>query len=536
MSRAELKRLLRAADAAIGPTLRDSPAARECLEALGAWLVAVAKQADDASSTSSARPADEQQPIREERSETSRPGEGEHHSGRTVSRGIVPLKIGDAVAHLHVEGGTAEIGRARQAADISDDEPAAQSASPADISLDLIVERCRLKAESCLVFTRRRAVEGDHEREREIVQQMNELIAQAKSLEDCFLWMFWRERTQPSDEVIAEIGKCYNALGDAAAFLSETETAPPETVTRADTESAFLALAHASAALRLAVEDTWLSTPDADQAEAHAWLLRETRSRRIYIPRYMSLDDPPERGSAESVVQHVAALRNEWTARRDAYDAIEREIKRIAYHASRATRSGGAPDEHDLARIAETLPKLDALGVRPTDKRLRDAVPERIARELPSDRSPFIAAFIAAYDQALATVGSQREPAAGPREWSGQVLEVRELLEARRIVIIGGEPRQDAIARMREAFALREVDWISLREHASAEPMRAPIARDDTALVVVIVKLAGHLHVDEARRCATRNNRPLVMLTGGYNPEQIAEAVLAQASERLTAG
>jgi hypothetical protein len=64
--------------------------------------------------------------------------------------------------------------------------------------------------------------------------------------------------------------------------------------------------------------------------------------------------------------------------------------------------------------------------------------------------------------------------------------------------------------------------------------MRAPILRAETSLVMVLVKLAGHLHMEEAARYARMAGKPCIYLRAGYNPEQVAEAVLQQASAQLS--
>lgn len=61
-----------------------------------------------------------------------------------------------------------------------------------------------------------------------------------------------------------------------------------------------------------------------------------------------------------------------------------------------------------------------------------------------------------------------------------------------------------------------------LSEHGSAEPLRAPIARPETSVVLLLIKLTGHLHAESARQFARDSGKPSVHLTAGYNPEQIA--------------
>jgi len=51
--------------------------------------------------------------------------------------------------------------------------------------------------------------------------------------------------------------------------------------------------------------------------------------------------------------------------------------------------------------------------------------------------------------------------------------------------------------------------------------------------VIVLARLTGHHHADEARDYAREADVPVVTMPGGYNPEQVAEQVLQQAGDRL---
>ena len=63
--------------------------------------------------------------------------------------------------------------------------------------------------------------------------------------------------------------------------------------------------------------------------------------------------------------------------------------------------------------------------------------------------------------------------------------------------------------------------------------MAAPIQRPNTAVVLLLIKLTGHQHADEARDYARRAGVPCISMKSGYNPEQVADAVLEQAAEQL---
>lgn len=125
-----------------------------------------------------------------------------------MSSGIVPLKLGDTLVHVPLSGTTQELGRARLAAIEPKDAPDAAASDFADrteIDLAMIEERCRLKAASCRLFVEKRAAAGDPDREYEVRQRMNKMIADAKAKPDCFLWVFWRERTPPDDAALVRI-------------------------------------------------------------------------------------------------------------------------------------------------------------------------------------------------------------------------------------------------------------------------------------------------------------------------------------------
>ena len=99
--------------------------------------------------------------------------------------------------------------------------------------------------------------------------------------------------------------------------------------------------------------------------------------------------------------------------------------------------------------------------------------------------------------------------------------------------LLGGERNAEAVQRLTQAFELKDAEWVELTEHGPGTPMRAPIYRPETAVVIVIIKLTGHLHAEEARDYSSGAGKPCVMLSGGYNPERVAAEIMEQASSRL---
>lgn len=456
-----------------------------------------------------------------------------------LSSGIVPLRLGDAVVHLPLSGTTEEIGRARQSAV----EPKVQVggaptdfAPRSDVDLAVVEARCRLKAASCRLFIEKQAAGADTDAEFEARHRMDEMIAQAKAMPNCFLWVFWRERPQPDGATLSHIAENYEAHADAVALTCRID----ESGTGAGSEDeveAFHLLAEANSALRAGLADTWLTHDDRDQAEVHVWLKQETASRRVFVERHMTINDPADPANAADLRARVGQINMRLDDRGRRAKGIKSALGQIKYHAGQIVKNGSDDPSGHWAKIADAVARLGSMGVAATDRRIAEAVGSEAAAlwpaEAPDSRGLSAVVGCASALAADLDADTDDEPSSAEREWSKPVLEVRALLRGKRIVVVGGERKGAAVERFIRAFDLADAEWVSLTEHGPSGPMRAPIHRPDTAVVVVIVKLAGHLHVDEARKFADSAGKPCILLSGGYNPERVANAVLDQASARL---
>lgn len=462
---------------------------------------------------------------------------------RYEPRGVVSLSMGDEVIKVAVEGARDELEAAEESSR-RETEPERQDRPLSEIELSLMTKRSRLKAEACRLFIEKRAVEGDPEAERPFIQRMHEMIDTGRSLPDCFLWVFWRYETQPASDALERIARCYDALAEASALCHTVTTNTPGVAT-GDIQTAMEFLAEANSALRIALRETWLTQPDQDQHEAHLWLRNETYLRQIRIDRFMRLDDPADPARADELIAEIKSRAASITRKRDSASKIEAVLKRLRYHASRLPEAGEG-DEHDCRKINEASEELLELGLAPTDHRLLAAA-ESVRPEAFPPGAPPCEAMAKAFERLRADRDRAAESpsadgrAAGPdsgretsqKRWSERVLEARGLLRGGVLVLIGGIPNADAIRRIRDAFELADVDWVELTEHGASAPMRAPIMRPETKVVLVLIKLTGHLHAEEARRYARDAGKPCVLLPAGYNPEQIAEQVMTQAESRL---
>ena len=554
MTDAELKELLAAVRTLMQPHLERSEPLRRVTELVGQFLIDEAHRAAGEGGSDS-RSADQTsaEPTAEDATRTVGEAANISVTGDTRPQSTVPLRLGDKTVHLPVSGTSDEIAQARHAGqpdgqgevDPGFSTSSASGDSTREIDLELIEQRCRLKAASCHNYLARLPVEGDPERETPLVDAMHELLAQAREKPSCFLWVFWRERTQPPEEVVERIARCYDALA-AATSLVRRVVELGDRVKDSDTADAMQYMAEADSALRIAMEPTWLTAPDTDQEEAHLWLRQASTEWRIYLPRYMRLDDPATPERAGQLLEEIEAMRQRVETRANRVKQIDERFKKIRYHVGQIDRSHGDPQSdsmvaHHYRRIADAVRELDQMEVPPSDRRYRDVLDASMAESFPAEivESPSLTAVferLAEYEAALQADDEPPPVETGDGEgWSGQVREVRSLLAGRNIVIIGGAQRNESMARIREAFDLDDVVWVRLSEHGSSEPMRAPIARPETALVLVLIRFTGHQHAEEASSSAREFGKPCVFLKAGYNPEQIADAVLQQVSEQMRA-
>ena len=434
------------------------------------------------------------------------------------SSAIVPVRIGDSVAqHIRVPGTTQEFAAARQA--ISE-RPAVehvdQQFQPPD--LELIAKRCELKAEACSVALDERESGADQQRERR-----QTVIERARNLEQCYLWPFNRDKRQPDDEWLRVGTIVYKNLADAARLCARL----PRSSRQEHRLNAFQLLAEAQSALRAYVEQTWLTRPDADQADAFQYLRESAEYESIYVPRHMRLDDPADPKSCEDLSRRLAGLAKELDASEGVKKKRASQIKTLRYHAKLVQNAASDARGHQWRKIEDALVEYESLGGSIRDYEIASALEGVASYEIPPESVRTRAAM-----QPLVTEKVEDRA----KDYSPTVASVRKVLEGGRIVIVGGERRQDAIDRYVEAFGCSDVEWVSLTEHGTTLPAQPHISRPGTRAVFLLIRLTGHLHTEDIARYCDNAGVPLIRLPAGYNPEQAAAQVVEQVSERLGLG
>lgn len=113
-----------------------------------------------------------------------------------------------------------------------------------------------------------------------------------------------------------------------------------------------------------------------------------------------------------------------------------------------------------------------------------------------------------------------------------EVLKVRSLLTGGRMVMICGQSKAAAKQRLEEAFGLREVLWESISFNESKYDFIPLIRSEGVKIVVLAIKHCRTL-TKELKPICDRLGIPFLMLTGGYNPQQVAHRILASCGDRL---
>ena len=399
----------------------------------------------------------------------------------------------------------------------------------ADADLPLIEARCRLKAEGArwAAERHRRMTEGVDFRT-DIEPRDREIIEQEKSLQGCFLWMNHASKApSPTDLTLWEdVAGCFDALG-AGISLVRTLFGDPDH-DRGLFERSLDLLAESQSALRVAIENID-ANPDTDQEAIFGWLRITAAQQQIFIERFMRIADRGDPQGWADLSDRIEKVDLELQQVRQREKQRQAWINRLRYHTSRIRSAGGG--EHDWRRVAETVAEMITDGVPPSNIQIRelllpiiDSLPEEVG--VPEG----FQLVLREIDRFLATCtpsASEAFPAI-----SSEVKQVARLLHGKSALLIGGDQRPYAKETLRNALNLRELTWITTREHESLDIFEPYVARSDVALVLLAIRWSSHSY-GEVRQFCQRYGKPLVRLPGGYGPNQVAFQVLRQCGDRL---
>ena len=397
--------------------------------------------------------------------------------------------------------------------------------------LSLIIERCRIKAEAAhWAAERQHLLREGVDFETGIEPKTRDIITRARQLPDCFLWMIHSSGPTPPDLAMYEqLAEYYEMLAHVLELSATAIT--HSAVGNHELESAMNLVAETQSALRQVIERIG-GNYDFDQIAAHKWLCRETDIRRIHLHRYMRSDDPADPDRGDQLAGRIETLDGVIGRGVEGQRHQRKLLGKVRYEAKRIRQSPAQFLEHSPKLIAATV-DLIASGVPPSHVGLRECwLPIHHRFDEVEDLPPEVLLVLREVECHLARHPSDEDRSVSPSGDSAEVLELRNLLRGKSMMMIGGDRRplrQKAIAG---AFELRELIWDSADAHTSLDQFLPAIRRDDVAVVLLSIRWSSHSYSDLDAVCR-QHDKLFVRLPAGNNANQIAHQVLLQVGERL---
>jgi len=494
----------------VSESARRSGAVRKALGKLSSWLAATLQEAELAD-----RSVEEPAPLAPE---------------PVAPRPLV--EIGTAIEQLRSAWSRSQMPVEAQV----EARPAKAAPMPPPSQPREMAPRARLKAETCRWAVQRRELESGSASEALSTQSRNtELRKRARAYGSGELWMLSRDIDLPASASMHMLAAGFDNLGHALEIAHELDSEQRDD--RETMHGVLTIVAESQSAVRALLKAHGLPEDD-EQNDAYRWLSERTRTLQHYLPRFMSLDAPADPTQWEDLGTRLAALQAQLASERGRRRE-EREARgRLSYHCKRILNSydGGHSSElaqDDWRKVFAALDELLAMGVKASDVRLREELlPLVEARPLELEVPECWERVVDEIDRAIGLKEldeSVKASERAPRERSPAVLRVAELLRGKRVVMVGGANRPLSRQALVDAFELAELDWITSREHSSNEVFRASIAREETVLVLLLIRWSSHSY-GSLKQMADGYGKKFVNLPRGYNPTQVAEEILRQVS------
>ncbi len=396
------------------------------------------------------------------------------------------------------------------------------------LPLDIVSERCRVKAAACRLVAQRLADPGEG---RDTAAEA-ELSRRAAALPDCALWMLIREPVVIAPKTWRDLAGAYSTAAEAAILVRDWLQAPPPLAEKHALRVLSLA-AEAQSVLLYAVADTRDVKVDFDQVQLYAHIRTVARQRQVFIAKYLKREDRAAPESWPDVLRRIAELADQFRKSGERDRARTKAVNNLRYKLTRLRESSEATPE-EWSRVFELIDSVISAGLPPSNAELRDLLLP-VIEEVPDNPPPppGVQLVLREIDRYLDSL-PDAEPPPRSQHLSHEVEEVAELLEGREIVLIGGQARPLHRDALKQAFRLADVRWLSTPEHTSFTVFESDIARPEVALVILAIRWSNHDY-DHVRDYCERYGKPLVRLPGGYNANQVGHHILTQAGDRLRA-
>lgn len=399
------------------------------------------------------------------------------------------------------------------------------------VDFNLIEQRCRLKAEGARwAVARRRLLANRADFTTDVEPLDRDLIARAKMLPNCFLWLNHPNGPSSTDPSrYDEVAACFETLAEAVSLvraIDEDRDRDP-----IEFEAALNLLAEAQSMLRISVVK-FDNYADTDQRDVFQWLKHTANEQQIFIRRFMRLDDPGDPLLAVDLQNRIKASSGSILESRKKVKQHKKLLSKLKHKCQLIQEDPSIAGDY----WEVVFPMVDELidgGIPVGNRELREAI-EPILELIPvTDDLP------RAVQSVVKEIERQRNASAEPEyiddpneELSESTAHVAAMLHEKSLFLIGGERNEAAEDRLRKAFDLRELYWVSANENESPEGLEAFIAKPDVALVVLSIRSSNQTAHDAKVHCE-KHGKPLVRLPSGFGPNQIATQVVAQCSDKL---
>lgn len=343
------------------------------------------------------------------------------------------------------------------------------------------------------------------------------------------LWMFDPARRRGGPRSMELAAQCYDNLA-IAADLAEKLAKGGQLVPNNGLDDAFQAVAEAQSAIRGFLDEN-AGEIDHDQEAVFLWLRMMTGERRcrVHVQNYMRRDHVADGARAPELRAELERIAEIWNRRIDGERLERRLLNKVRYKIKQARDTNGDDLDKLWAGIDDVVAELIRGGLKPSNAGLREALG---GLSPPPTFTPGEALALALRESARAAPAPQ-EPEEDDDPSTPEVALARQLLDGKKALLIGGEAREPQRLDLEQRLGLRELIWLSTRDHESVARYEDWIRRPDVDLVLRLVRLTNHAH-GELQEMAKRHGKIFVNLKAGYGVNRVAHDVLEQASERLS--
>lgn len=348
------------------------------------------------------------------------------------------------------------------------------------------------------------------------------LVFEARPI--CYLWPLNTRLIARVDADSRDALRRWYLLGADAfglASLIQAESLPRER------SRLYQQLARCVSAIRTTLDSARIV--DEELSAAHGLLRTWAERDSLYIHRHMKHDDPADPRAHDPARDEFEALRTDVHAHLATRSRRVSLMNRIHGAAAKFADDDGSriPDDH-WRELGDLVAELINDGEAPTSIALRtqlapilDCVPPDGLRS--GLRAALNAARPAEPDTRVAEL--QAEEA-----WSGVVDAAREKVAGQTLLIVGGQDRPDSMANIERALACRVLHECP-GPHASLRYLADTVR--GVGIVLLLIRFASHSFKPQLTRFCRAADTPLVIVPAGYGVEQVATAIMDQASLRL---